>query len=122
MLLLTIGDTFQYTATIADDAGDPYDLLDCTLWFTVKRRTGDSDVNAIAKLYWISGGASAGITVDDVTNGEAVVELTPTQTAAFVAASYKYDLQISDQDGDLFTIDQGDIVSRPGVTQRTTTP
>lgn len=122
MLTLTIGDTFQYTATITDDAGDAYDLLDCTLWFTVKRRKGDTDANATAKLYWVSGGASAGITVDDPATGEATVELTPAQTDDFVQAAYHYDLQVEDQDGDFFTIDQGVIVAQPGVTTRITTP
>lgn len=123
---LTIGDTFQYTVSITDDAGDPYDLLDCTLWFTAKRRYSNAatvdDSDAIAALYWVSGGASDGIAVDDAATGEAVITLTPAQTSAFAQAAHQYDLQLSDFDGDIHTVDQGTIVVLPGVTTRTTTP
>jgi hypothetical protein len=77
MLLLTIGDTFAKTAVIADDTGAPFDLLDCELWFTVTKRYGAPDTDAIVKRSWISGGASDGITVDDPATGEAVVTLSP---------------------------------------------
>ena len=122
MLTLTIGDSFQHTATITDDSNALYDLAECTLWFTIKRALEDSDTQALARLHWVEGGTSEGITVDDVDAGQAAVELTPEQTASFESGTYRYDLQIQNYDGTIHTADRGIVVARPGVTMRTTTP
>lgn len=121
-LFLTPGDDFIYTATLTDADGEAYSLNGCTVWFTVKRRISDSDDNATAKAYWVSGGASSGITVASPTSGQIDVRLTPATTALFVTAAYYWDLQTKDTDGIISTVAEGRIVVDQGVTTRTTTP
>ena len=92
------------------------------MWFTVKRRLSDTDANAITKLYWVSGGAASGITVATPANGGAVILIAALTTAAFLQASYRWDLQLKDTAGIVRTVDSGVIVVRPKATVRTTTP
>ena len=121
-LILHQSDDLIYTAAVLDENGDAYDLTGATLWFTAKRRRFDADADALAKLYWVSGGSSAGISVDDATTGEAVIRLTPSQTEDFVQAAHYWDLQLADTAGVVRTVDSGVLVVQPGVTARTTTP
>jgi hypothetical protein len=124
ILYLTPGDDFVYTAPILDTAGVAYSLTGATLWFTVKRRLDNdpTDADAIAKLYWVSGGASSGITVATPSTGVAVIRLTPTQTDDFVQAAYHWDLQLQDTGGVRRTVDSGRIVVLRTATMRVTTP
>jgi len=121
-LYLTPGDDFVYSATIDDEDGVDYPLTGATLWFTVKRRLSDPDTDAIAKLYWISGGLSDGISVATPANGGASIRLTPTQTDDFEQAAHYWDLQVTDGAGVVRTVDHGVLVVRPRATARLTTP
>lgn len=121
-LRLTMADDFVYIVTIQDEDGVAYNLVDCTLWWTAKRRKSDDDSAAIAKLYWISGGASDGITVVTPANGQATIRLTPTQTDDFTAYPHVWDLQLKDASGVIRTVDSGVLYVSRSVTVRTTTP
>lgn len=121
-LYLTPNDDFVYTATLTDDADEAYSLNGCTLWFTIKRRYSDTDDNAMAKAYWVSGGASANMTVTSPVDGEFTVRFTPAVTVLFTRRSYVWDLQAKDTDGIISTVAQGVVAVLPGVTTRTTTP
>jgi len=122
LLTLIPGDDFVYTATVDDALGVDYNLTGSTLWLTVKRRVSDADDNAIAKLYWISGGAASGITVGTPTTGSAVIRLTAAQTAAFAQASHVWDLQHKDAAGVVRTVGHGVLMVLPRSTARVTTP
>jgi hypothetical protein len=121
-LYLTPGDDFSYTATIDDEAGADYNLTDCSVWFTVKRRQSDADIAAIVSLYWVSGGASSGITVATPSNGGVAIRITAAQTAAIVQAAHRWDLQLKDAAGAVRTIDAGVMVIQKRATIRVTTP
>ena len=115
------GDTMEETATLTA-AGAAYNLTGCTLWWTLKRDVSADDTDALIKLYWVSGGASDGITVATPANGQALVTLTPAQTDALGAATYQWDLQLKDGANRVFTVDSGQLVVKPDVTRRSTTP
>ncbi len=122
-LTMTRGDTFTWTATI----GAPTNLTGSTLWFTVKRaRDVATDVNdalALVKSSWVSGGASAGITVAAPTTGVAVITIPSAVTATFDARlTYAFDLKMQDTGGSITTLDIGTISVIDQVSERTTTP
>ena len=120
-LYLTPGDDFTYTVTITDADGNAYNLTGATLWFTAKRRVSDADADAVAALYWVSGGASDGITVSSPSTGVAEIAIAAADTLDFVQAAHRWDLSISDSAGIVRTVDQGVMVVRPAVTDRLTT-
>jgi hypothetical protein len=120
-LYLTPGDSFVYATTIDDEDGEDFNLAGSTLRFTIKRRVSDANSAAMAALYWISGGASDGITVGTPANGGASIVLTPYQTYPFVQASYVWDLEVEDAADVVRTVDHGVIVVRPRATHLTTT-
>ena len=109
-LYLVPGDDFLYTATVTDENGDAYSLAGSTLWFTVKRRKSDADASAIAQLYWISGGASSGITVDTPATGIAAIRIAADDTDEIVQAAHSWDLQLMDAAGVVRTVDFGTLV------------
>lgn len=121
-LYLTPGDDFVYTATVVDEDGDPYDLSGATLWWTAKARLSDADDDAVAALYWVSGGSASGITVATPATGEAAIRLTPDETDDFTQRAHHWDLQLSDAVGVVRTVDSGLIIVRAGATLRVTTP
>jgi hypothetical protein len=121
-LFLTPADDFVYTTTITDEDGAAYDLSGSTLWFTVKRRKSDADADAVAKLYWVSGGSADGISVASEESGEAAIRLTPTETDDFAYDAHYWDLQLQDAAGVIHTVDEGILIVRRSVTGRTTTP
>lgn len=127
MANLTIkrGDTWTRTATLYNPTGSAYDLTGCTVWWTLKDQSDNrsDDTEAVAKLYWISGGASSGITVAAPTSGAISVALTAVQTAALEAGkSYKFDVQVKKANGDIETAGEGFAMVEGDVTIRTTTP
>lgn len=121
-LFVTPGDSFTHIETVTDVDGAAYPLAGCKLWFTVKRRRTDADINAIAALAWVSGLSSTGITVDDLNTGVVTITIPPTGTLGFVQAAHYWDLQLQEASGAVRTVASGMIVVRRGVTTRTTTP
>lgn len=121
---ITIGDTFQRTATMTA-GGSAVNLTGATLWWTLKLAsdTAPDDLAAIAKLFWVDGGSSAGIAVSDPLTGQAVVTLTPAVTDSLsLSIDYRWDLQLKDSIGRIFTVDQGRLLVGRQITVRTTTP
>ena len=121
-LYLVPGDDFLYTATVTDENGDAYSLAGSTLWFTVKRRKSDADTSAIAQLYWISGGASSGITVATPATGIAAVRIVAASTTAIVQAAHSWDLQLKDAAGVVRTVDFGTLVVLSRATAKVVAP
>ena len=121
-LIVTIGDDLVRTRLLLTNDGAPYDLLGCTLWFTVRKQLARTDTSALFKLFWEWDSESDGITVDNTDYGEAVIRLTPAQTATLEPGAYYYDLQLKDFEGLVYTIDHGVMAARRSSTMRTTTP
>ena len=121
-LYLVPGDDFIYTATVTDEAGDAYNLTGSTLWFTVKRRKSDADASAIAQLYWISGGASSGITVATPATGVAAVRIVAADTDEITQAAHSWDLQLKDAAGVVRTVDFGTLVVLNRATAKVVAP
>lgn len=119
------GDTIVRTATITQPDGTAYDLTGCTVWFTVKEVTdrAANDDEALALLYWISGGASNGIAVSAPATGVVTVTIPASTTATLSPGrAYRYDLQIEDPLNAVATPDRGTLIVTRDVTLRVTTP
>ena len=121
-LYIVPGDDFVYTATVLDDDGDAYNLTGATLWFTVKRRKSDADTSAIAQLYWISGGASSGITVATPATGIAAIRIAAADTDEITQAAHSWDLQLKDAAGVVRTVDHGTLVVLNRATAKVVAP
>lgn len=124
---VTRGDTLRYTVTLTDPdiPANPYNLSGCTLWWTLKEdrdRKDADDSDAIAALYWVSGGGASGIVVATPADGEPVITMTPTQTDGLDQDLYYWDLQLTDSAGDTWTSDSGTLKVRQDITRRRTTP
>lgn len=119
------GDSWERTATITEEDGDPYNLTGTTLWFTVKAATdtANDDTAAPIKLYRIVGGTGDGITVTTPSTGVATIKATRAQMETLTPGlTYVFDLQILEADGDVFTPDSGVLLIERDVTRRIVTP
>lgn len=121
-LFATIGDSFERLAAVKHENDQPYPLDHCILWFTVTPQFGEPDTNAVIKNYWEDGGGQSGIDVQIPELGQAIVSMTPEQTALLEQRAYRWDLQIDDAWGRVTTISHGILVARWSPTTRTTTP
>ena len=103
-LVMTRGDTRTFTVTMTDSAGDPYDLTDADVAFTV----GDLFDKSVGD----------GIAVDDPESGVAVITVGPTDTesASDTRRAYHYDVQVTLSDGSVKTPLRGLFVVTPDVT------
>ena len=118
------GDTFARTVTAYDSAGAALNLTGATVWFTVKdaRDQQSDDSAAITRCYWVSGGASSGITVPTPSNGGITIKAPASDMAALVpGGAYVYDVQVL-LNNESYTIVQGDLAVERDVTIRQTTP
>jgi len=103
-LTMTRGDTRTFTVTMTDDAGDPYDLTDASVDFTV----GDLFDKSVGD----------GITVADPETGVAVITVDPDDTngASDYRRAHRYDVQVTLADGTVKTPLRGLFVVTPDVT------
>lgn len=103
------GDTTQFELTFRDKDGVLIDLSGSTVFFTVKRRINDLDVNAvIAKEISV---------FDDPEEGVAIVELSPEDTD-IRRGSYIYDVQLVEGDGTITSSYVGKFLCAQDVTLR----
>lgn len=102
-ITMTRGDTRTFTVTMSDNAGDPYDLTDAEVAFTVDdlfdKSVGD------------------GIAVADPESGVAVITVTSadTEDASDYRRAYRYDVQVTLSDGSVKTPIRGLFVLTPDV-------
>ena len=109
---MTRGDTVSLSGT-ATLSGDPYDLAGCSLWFTAKNKYTDDDPAAVFQK-----SIGDGITVTSAAQGLFVVVISPGDTEA-VAKSRTilvWDLQLMDGSGNIYTLNSGNLVINPDVT------
>lgn len=99
------GDTYKFTATFKDSAGDPIDITGYTVKFTArvnypdKSVVDDSDA-AISTTALIPTG----------TDGVAEFEIIPTQTQELDIRDYFYDIQLKSPSGEVSTIGVGKFI------------
>ncbi len=113
------GDSTRIMSKVYDeDTGDPLDLAPFRAFFTMKQRVSDlDDAVTVIKKDTVQGSVQ--------TSGNIItVFLAPTDTEGFpdVAQRYLWDIEIVSPAGDVYTVDDGDIVVRPDVTRRRLLP
>lgn len=103
-IVVTRGDSREFNVTFTDSAGDPYDLTDAGITFTVG--------NLITKTL------GDGIAVSDPQTGVATITLEPedTEGASDSRTSYPYDVEIVLADGRVKTPIRGRFIVVPDVT------
>jgi hypothetical protein len=102
------GDTARLNFTILDNEGDPFELENSEVFFTLKENKRDEDDDAIIEVDFEYSG----------TGNEVEVELTPEETD-ITPRVYYYDLQIKTEEGDIFSIPSGMLRVRADITRRT---
>ena len=112
-LTMTRGDTRSFTITIRTGAGGPFDLTDCSLWFSVRTAPG-------AAGYVFQKTIGSGITVASLSSGIAVVQLTNGDTAGLPASeqTLQFDVQLKTATSPpgIFTIQSGQFVVAADIT------
>lgn len=99
--------------------GDPVDLTDAKVWFTVKQKTSDPDSNAvISKRNAAAGGSDAEVKiVTPQVNGQIQVYLIPDDTDNVFPGVYSYDIQVILYNGKTYTVTRDQIVFKEDVTK-----
>ena len=100
--------------------GTPVSLVDCRLWWTVKRSIADPDTAAvISKTSAIAGGIVFGSG-----SGTATISLLGSDTTNLIgvgdsSATFFWDLQLKDAGGKIQTLDAGTLLLTADVTRAT---
>lgn len=105
------GDSATLDVSFKDSAGANVNLTDSVVFFTVKRRVGDSDDDAVITK-----------DIEDIetpASGKVEVVLSPTNTSE-LAGAYFYDIQLKDKDGNITSSDKGKLIVEKDITIRTT--
>lgn len=104
------GDTYQRNFIVIQE-GQYYDLTDCDIRMTFKWSLEDADVDAVITKTIDNGG----ISLISPTSGEFRVNIDPSDTSGLPAFRIvlKYDAQISDINGNVYTVAYGDFVILP---------
>lgn len=103
------GDDVSLDITFTDQNGDPVDLTDTTVFFTVKRKLSETDEEAIITKEITSH--------TNPTNGETNVSLSKEDTDQKLG-DYFWDLQLIDEDGKITSSKFGQLQIVPDVTLR----
>lgn len=97
-----------------------FNLTGATIRVTFKANKALTDTDTgVFQYFWISGGASSGITVATPANGKAVLVVPASDTAQLQATKYFYDVQITDATGKTYTPDEGSVTVKEDVTRTT---
>lgn len=93
------GDTVYASVAVKDPFNEAVDLTDCTVVLSLRSAAGT--------LVTVSG------IIADALAGLVAFELTPTNTAT--AGSYRYDIQVTTSNDQVYTIDKGTINILPDI-------
>lgn len=112
-------DNRTLSLTIAyDTAGTPVGLTGAKLWFTVKTKTSDADVDAvIQKRNTAAGGGDTEIKVIDASGGHLEIYLVPADTDSMDPGIYIFDVQTILSDDKTYTVLRGRISFKEDVTK-----
>jgi len=115
-LRMTRGNTASFLITAVDSTGQPLDLTGAGLWFTVKKRLSDSDVDAVIQKTTDGGGITVS---DNPMSGLATIAIDPDDTSGLstLGQTLHWDLQIVGNTGDIYTLAIGLLRVVPDVTE-----
>lgn len=111
------GDTAFFDFTVLTN-GIAQNITGWLIWFTAKRRVGDTDLQAVLQ----KSTALGGVTITNAGGGVGFVTISPADTAGLAAERQPLfaDLQGKDGGGNIFTLQKGKLVIRPDATVSTT--
>jgi hypothetical protein len=113
-----IRDNRDLMVTVTTDDGDPEDLTDASVWFTVKQKLSDTDTDAlIQKKNTEAGGDPTQITMTNPTGGQCEVHLVPADTEDMNPGTYHYDIQVKLASGKIYTVARDRITFKEDVTR-----
>ena len=106
------GDDKTWNLTFKDANGDPIDLTDTVIYFTVKKKTADLDSAAyISKNITSHSQATAGLSAIAITDTDSDIAV----------GTYYYVIQLVDSAGKVTTVTTGNFLVQRDITIRTTT-
>ena len=110
MATIIRGDTTYFTITLTDpDTSAAYDLTDCDVWVTMKRRASDPDDRAVYMATIEIDGtgavtASDGLSLETTAAAGVLIQrIDQAASADFRPGTYMVDVQVRDANGDVFT-------------------
>jgi hypothetical protein len=111
-LIAKRGDDETFAITITGTDGGPFDLTDCEVQFTAKRRLDPDEDAVIVKTL------DDGIEVTNPSGGLATLSISSGDTSGLPPhrIGLYYDIQITDADGLITTPIEGRLTVRPDVT------
>jgi hypothetical protein len=110
------GDTPTFHIDIVDFNGDALDISSAYIWFTAKNGYSESDTDAVFQKT-----IGDGITVTDARLGQLDIVLSTEDTDDIVdRTNLKYDIQVKDVSGGIYTVSSGLLVVEPDITRRVT--
>jgi hypothetical protein len=113
MLRMQRGDTPIFDIAVVDVNGDPLDVSSAYVWFTAKYNYGDLDDDAVFQKT-----VGNGIFLTNSAYGEMSIQLDSSDTAAILDKTrLKYDVQIKDISGSVYTVATGLLSVEPDVTR-----
>lgn len=126
---ITRGDTKTWDLVFTTPGGDDYPLTGCTVWFTAKRYAGDNDDDAVVLHFWNEDDEDGISLVDPETgtpsvtdNGVLYHRIDPLLSSTLHRSRYPFDVQFQTEDGEIVTLEQGDLVVTGDITNRVITP
>ena len=108
-LILRAKNTNVLDCFFISELGTVVDITGALIFFTVKNKTSDSDITAVLKKD-IS-------ILTDPTNGEAIIELTASETAALIG-NYLYSIKIKLSTGKIYSVAEGTVCFRKELSTR----
>lgn len=109
------GDDQSFDVSIKNADATPVDLTGATVFFTVKKRTSDTDDEAlISKDITSHTTPASGLTNINLDNEDTEIDPSP------IGKPYKWDLQVKGADGSIYSTEAGDFVVLADVTSRKT--
>ena len=94
-----LGDTKVITLTLTDQDDQPINLTGATVYLTIKKSARDADTEAVLQ--------KTVTTHSSPTTGETVINISPADTRDKKAGKYYYDIQLTEAEGKVTTINIG---------------
>ena len=113
MLRMTRGDTPTFHIDIVDFNGDALSIASAYLWFTAKHGYSETDTDAVFQKT-----IGDGITVTDAQLGQVDIVLQSGDTESIIdRTNLRYDIQVKDVGGGIYTVSSGLLVVEPDITR-----
>ena len=117
-ITMFIRDNRKLEVTITYPNGDPVDLTDSKIWFTVKAKTSDPDSAAkIMKRNTKAGGGDTEIKIINAAGGLAEVYIVPADSDGLNPGTYIYDVQVTLANDETYTVVRDRITFKEDVTR-----